>query len=331
MTEILYFNRIDSHAPIPTIYREVGKRIEYDVSGFVGAESSKHKKFDELETIPLYGNKWQRGLTYLWSCLSDYDIIHTSARYSPITLAPRFISGTKIVFTFHNAEEFGCMDWYFHVYRRMMTRFSDSVTVVSPFLAEMVEDRYGVQPITIANGVNLNRYKPDLETTQNDLFLFIGRAKKRKNIYFIIKLARRRPEYEFTFCASGLNETQYQAIESLPNTDIRNSISEDDLARLYSKSSATLCPFEREGFGMVVIESLASGTPVIALNDGNLPNLINHGENGIICDNLSINDWIDSVDYIYNHPGLFTTRPCVIDYSWENIANQYQLFYKSII
>ena len=55
----------------------------------------------------------------------------------------------------------------------------------------------------------------------------------------------------------------------------------------YAAASATLFPSDwPEPFGLVMIESLAAGTPVIALRRGAVPEVIEHGVSGFICDDV---------------------------------------------
>jgi glycosyltransferase involved in cell wall biosynthesis len=57
--------------------------------------------------------------------------------------------------------------------------------------------------------------------------------------------------------------------------------------RFLSNARATLCPITwPEPFGLVLIESMACGTPVLALRDGSIPEIIWHGKTGFIADSV---------------------------------------------
>ena len=59
---------------------------------------------------------------------------------------------------------------------------------------------------------------------------------------------------------------------------------EADKPAFYAGAAATLFPSEwPEPFGLVLIESLAAGTPVVALRRGDVPEIIEHGVSGNIC------------------------------------------------
>jgi glycosyltransferase involved in cell wall biosynthesis len=64
-------------------------------------------------------------------------------------------------------------------------------------------------------------------------------------------------------------------------------LNEQEKAELLSGAYATLFPVDwPEPFGLVMAESLACGTPVIALRRGSVPEVLEHGVSGFICDTL---------------------------------------------
>ncbi len=67
---------------------------------------------------------------------------------------------------------------------------------------------------------------------------------------------------------------------------------------LMGKAIATLFPITwREPFGLVMIESMAAGTPVIGINMGSVSEVIAHGVSGFICENLD--ECVEAIDKIY--------------------------------
>ena len=74
-------------------------------------------------------------------------------------------------------------------------------------------------------------------------------------------------------------------------------IGEDEKPEFFGGALATLMPIDwPEPFGLVMTESLAAGTPVVAMNHGSVPEIIEHGVSGMICD--SVDEMIDAVNHI---------------------------------
>ena len=72
-----------------------------------------------------------------------------------------------------------------------------------------------------------------------------------------------------------------------PDVDFIGEIEEHDKPAFYAGARATLFPSDwPEPFGLVMIESLAAGTPVIALRRGSVPEIIEDGVTGFICDDV---------------------------------------------
>ena len=57
---------------------------------------------------------------------------------------------------------------------------------------------------------------------------------------------------------------------------------------------ALLCPFWPESFGLVLIESLACGTPVLVYNHGSFPEIIEHGQTGFLC--AHVDDMVKGIE-----------------------------------
>jgi glycosyltransferase involved in cell wall biosynthesis len=72
-----------------------------------------------------------------------------------------------------------------------------------------------------------------------------------------------------------------------PDVDFIGEIDELQKPAFYAGARATLFPSDwPEPFGLVMIESLAAGTPVIALRRGSVPEVIEDGVTGFICDDV---------------------------------------------
>jgi len=68
---------------------------------------------------------------------------------------------------------------------------------------------------------------------------------------------------------------------------LRGGIDDHELVALYQSSAATVCAGTVEPFGLTTIESLACGTPVVAVNEGGYREVVRHGENGLLADRRS--------------------------------------------
>jgi glycosyltransferase involved in cell wall biosynthesis len=85
----------------------------------------------------------------------------------------------------------------------------------------------------------------------------------------------------------GYFTTTIQPLLSQPRVEFVGEISEAQKPAFLSGAKALLFPFDwSEPFGLVMIEAMACGTPVIAFNRGSVPEVVHHGVTGYICEDV---------------------------------------------
>ncbi len=143
---------------------------------------------------------------------------------------------------------------------------------------------------TIPNAIDVEHMP--FSRQKDDYLLFIGRMTPDKGAHTAIEVAHRLdrrlimggkvnegPEHEYF-------EAQIEPHLS-DKVHFRGEVDHETKARLYQQARCTLFPIQwPEPFGLVMIESLACGTPVIAMRQGSVPEVIEHGRNGFIVDTV---------------------------------------------
>jgi hypothetical protein len=141
---------------------------------------------------------------------------------------------------------------------------------------------------TIPNAVDVEHMPFSAE--KDDYLLFIGRMTPDKGAHTAIDVAHRLDRR--LILAGKVNEgpeRDYFAEQVEPhlsdNIHFRGEVDHETKGRLYERARCTLFPIQwPEPFGLVMIESLACGTPVIAMRQGSVPEVIEHGRTGFIVD-----------------------------------------------
>jgi glycosyltransferase involved in cell wall biosynthesis len=125
-----------------------------------------------------------------------------------------------------------------------------------------------------------------------DYLVFLGRIAPEKRPDRAIEIARAAGvPLKIAAKVDRLDEKYFaEVIEPLlqgEGVEYLGEISEEQKGALLGGARALLFPIDwPEPFGMVVIESLAAGTPVIAWNHGSVPELIDHGRTGFIVESI---------------------------------------------
>jgi glycosyltransferase involved in cell wall biosynthesis len=139
---------------------------------------------------------------------------------------------------------------------------------------------------TIYHGLPLEDYP--LGLTPEPFLLFVGRISKEKGPHHAIEIAQ-RTGYPLVLAAKvDPVDKEYFREEIEPHLDGERIrwVGEVNLAQkvaLFQRAMVTLCPVTwPEPFGLVFIESLACGTPVLALKNGSVPEVLRNGVTGFI-------------------------------------------------
>lgn len=143
---------------------------------------------------------------------------------------------------------------------------------------------------TIPNAVDVEHQPFSAE--KDDYFLFIGRMSPEKGARTAVEVAQRLGTR--LIMAGKVNEgaeREYFTREVEPhlteNIHFRGEVDHETKVELYRRARCTLFPIQwPEPFGLVMIESLACGTPVIAFRHGSVPEVIEHGRTGFVVDTV---------------------------------------------
>jgi glycosyltransferase involved in cell wall biosynthesis len=111
-------------------------------------------------------------------------------------------------------------------------------------------------------------------------------------------------------------------------------VSEQRLQALYRGAAALVYPSLYEGFGLPVLEAMASGTPVIASRAASMPEVI--GDAGILLDPLDVQAWTDAIIKVVNDEHLregmrHAGRARASTFTWERTARATLAVYQRVV
>jgi glycosyltransferase involved in cell wall biosynthesis len=118
-------------------------------------------------------------------------------------------------------------------------------------------------------------------------------------------------------------------IEQYPNVEFIGEITDSQKAEFLGNAAALLFPIDwPEPFGLVMIEAMACGTPVIAFNHGSVPEVIDHGITGFVVD--SIEEAVSAAHKVIALPRNLVRATFEERFSAERMAHDYLAIYRRL-
>ncbi len=238
-------------------------------------------------------------------------------------------------------------------------------------ITESVADEYhkiGVGDGKIAripNGVDLARFKNStdriamrrrLGLRENSfVFLAVGRNHPKKNLAALVRSAnilRQRTERDFTILIVG-NEAE-QLIPLAAELDVERyikirgqvglsashdgsiQIPTDDLVEIYKSADAFSFPSLLETFGIVLVEAMAAGLPIITTDAPGCRDVIRSGKDGLLVSADNDEELVNAMELIMDDDKLRQdysekSKARASDFSWDTVVDSYVDLYKQII
>jgi glycosyltransferase involved in cell wall biosynthesis len=185
---------------------------------------------------------------------------------------------------------------------------------------------------TIHHGIPEDLYQ--LQEKTGEYLAFLGRICPEKRVDRAIEIAKRSGRHLKIAAKVDPADRDYfseciKPLLSHPLVEFIGEIGEDQKGDFLGNALALLFPIDwSEPFGLVLIEAMACGTPIIAYNEGSVPEVIEDGKTGFIVDNQ--NDAVAAVDRL----GLIDRKRCRHEFekrfSAQRMASDYLMIYEGI-
>lgn len=319
------------------------------------------KMFVTFETL-LFSYKASREIDF-----KQYDIVHgTLMPASTIALGPWGTGDSSpLILTSHGTSLSEArsvsletpadylLKFFFHPMNIVMDyiagRGADKIIAISDHSRDELVQKYGFhekQVDMIPHGVDTDEFYPRAirhPTVNPDKMtvLYIGRLGTRKGLDLALQALARidDPAIEFLIAGTGRYKKHLQTLATKLNVDsyvrFLGHIPDQELPILYSSADIFLLPSRYEGFGLVLLEAMACGTPVIGTNVGGIPTVIDQNQTGVIVprDAERISNAIQlltSDDEMRKNMGI-RARSKAISMSWKKVVADVEEMYKAEI
>jgi phosphatidyl-myo-inositol alpha-mannosyltransferase len=242
-----------------------------------------------------------------------FDVVHYHEPLSPalpITTL-RFHRGANVG-TFHAFAKRNLGYYYARPFlKRYFKRLHSCIAVSAPardFVSRYFPADYHIVP----NGIDTSFFSPDhepipeLRTPGWHTLLFVGRLEQRKGLPTLLEayaeLRRRRPNVRLVVVGDGPGRWGYEKFvesEAIPDVLFMGHVSAEMLPRCYASADVFCAPaVGRESFGIVLLEAMASGVPVLASAIQGFSQVVTHEETGMLVSTGDANAWTHALERI---------------------------------
>jgi glycosyltransferase involved in cell wall biosynthesis len=219
---------------------------------------------------------YMRMVELIYRRADEFDVIHFHIDYFPLSLFSR--QRTPFLTTLH-----GRLDLL--EFKEIYETFPHA-----PFVSISNSQRRPIPSLnwvrTVLHGMPARRLMP--RPVEQSYFAFLGRVSPEKGVDRAIKIAARAGVKLKIAAKVDVADREYYEAEIKPllsqgHVEFIGEIDDSQKPEFLSGAHALLFPIDwPEPFGLVMIEAMACGTPVIAYNCGSVPEVIDHGVTGFI-------------------------------------------------
>lgn len=310
------------------------------------------------KTIPYPSNGSIARLTLSWwliprvkSILEEerFDIVHIHEPLFP-SLPWMVLPSSRAVNigTFHAfyKRSFGYTFWK-PLCRRYYNMLDGKIAVSEParrFVTRYFPGEYRVIP----HGVDVNRFAADLAPIERFAdgkvnILFVSRLEGRKGIHYLLKafrvLKENYPNIRLIVVGPG-NKSRYsdwvRAVK-LKDVEFIGYTSHEELPRYYSTADIFCVPaVGRESFGIILLEAMAAGKPIVATDIDGYADVVNHGAEGLLVPPKDVNMLSRALATLIEDKDARTTmgaigRKKVANFTWRAVAERTLQYYEEIL
>ncbi len=280
----------------------------------------------------------------------QFDVIHLHEPMAPILpLCVLEFSDSVNVGTFHASYARQHLYRITHpIIKRWQQRLHGNIAV-SPAARRYVNNTFPGDYEIIPNGIDFKHFSTDVAPMPQYQdgkinILFVGRLEKRKGLRYLLeaygKLKWDLPNIRLIVVGPGNPDKEsYRVMSSqnLQDVEFVGLVSYDDLPRYYASADIFCSPATgAESFGIVLLEAMSAGKPVVASDIEGFRGVMTHGEQGLLVPKKDSNALAEALGMLARDPELRRKlggngNRLAEEYRWEVVAGRVEAYYNTCL
>ena len=279
----------------------------------------------------------------------NFDILHFHEPWVPV-LSRQILSRSKAinVATFHAKLPESILSKSIIntvvPYTKSILNYIHMFTAVSDAAAEHLRTLTKEEIITVPNGIDYERFKNTSvhkDESKQKTILYLGRLEKRKGVEYLITAYRKLREYhddvKLVIAGNGVKRKNLERLVKqykIPDVSFTGFVPEDDKPMLMKQADLFCSPAPYgESFGIVLLESMAVGTPVVAGNNSGYSSVLTGRGRLSLVTPTATEDFYQRLELLLYDKEIRKlwinwANESIKQYDFEHVANMYEQVYK---
>jgi glycosyltransferase involved in cell wall biosynthesis len=321
------------------------KRVEYrNGVKIIWIISKKNSKFNTLLA-------WIKA--FFIAMKEEFDIIHTHTvlPIASVGALLKIVKKKKLVCMVHESQFlFGMQNLFYRFFAKLSLEKADFVYASSDELKEVTES-LGLRVHLLKNAVDIKKFKPvkkdiirkELKLSEKTRIIITTRRLVEKNgvIYLIraIPLVLKENKNVFFFLIGDgpereKIEKEIKKLNISRFVKLKGALQNDEVIAYLNSSDLFVLPSLKESTSMSGLEAMACGLPIVGTNIGGIPQIIDDGKNGYLCEPKNPRDLANKIIKVLSNPrkmGLNSRKIVLKEYTWNKRCNEILEIYKKIL
>ena len=234
----------------------------------------------------------------LRTAIRRFDVVHSF--HIPDAWGISWLTRRPLVLSLMGYPDRESLDAYRNRRPMLMTlaRRADAVHTLSAATAVALREETGIEATAIQPGTDIAAFGADARKAERPTVLCAASPNDpRKRVPLLVEafsqVRRDRPDARLVIHAGRRGEVdpalRAEGVELVEDTG------DEGLAAQNARAWTTVLPSSREAFGLVVVESLAAGTPVVAMREGGVPEILDSPQVGVLFDEATPDALADAI------------------------------------
>lgn len=287
--------------------------------------------------------------------LEQFDLIHAHDWTSYLAgVAAKLATGKPLVLHVHatSFDQAGSdnVDPEIYAIERYAFNAADSVVAISNYTKDIVIKKYGIDPekVTVVhNGIKpytpptLSPVLGELKTQGKKIVFYNGRITIQKGVDYFIRAARKVVDHDpsIVFVISGWGDMEHQIMHLVgslglsQNVIFSGALWDEDRDRMYQAADLLVMPSVSEPFGLVPLESIQHGTPVLISKQSGVSEVLTHA---LKVDFWDIDDMANKIIAALKYPALNKQlveegKKELLRLTWRRAAAKVVMLYQKLL